>query len=737
MISSVETLKLDDTSSIHSCHLSPNTLPRDATPNFEEIDSKVVERPQKAVSSPKMAKVKIIKTKIECVELELEDVTHSPLKELDLAKVGFATEHRPFQRQSQLDGSKLDEISSIDEIRHTFVECREPNGTAYFVEVGAIQNAVENELTEQPEEILGELETNIMKRVLSQSDVETRTTPAVTVIPLRPKAEECESPDEDEEEEEKEVRAIVHTPNTSLAELKEESKHLKVDVDDLEKEHEHENLKFGALKMKFATSADLSSGWKLGGSDDTIHSLDKKLDAPDDKVHFLVEKRVENLNALGKSLDGVNENSEAQNEIFTVLNKSIEVLDEVLDALDEKFSDQSSISNVNVDAIPNLENENEDKNAAASTENIVDSISETLGKNAFVLKENFVSEENSAPSSSVLNETNENSVQNTNVKPSNVPPTLNFPPTPSPTTNETVPGVIRPVDPTSNRPYQKRLPNFQMGLYEAIPKQKLLYEKDAERMAFKMRLENLFNQDDEKSTLRRPKANFSSPTSMHSQRISLNHSTSAPESLILPNSDLEVAKSAVSTVETPSQIPTAPVFNQQLYDTIGRRNRKVFSSVTDVIDIDSTINDNEFNKKGNLSRTKAHENLTALDLDDVEEITIATTTAAAAAAANDDDDNGGNDSNDSEPTNIKQKLEQILSKGRTTQADQSDLERNNNENIRRRTPIQPFDTVRRQKMLFSNVLKSIGPDIHANLHQTHGTAADDIKETIQRRESLD
>lgn len=91
-----------------------------------------------------------------------------------------------------------------------------------------------------------------------------------------------------------------------------------------------------------------------------------------------------------------------------------------------------------------------------------------------------------------------------------------------------------------------------------------------------------------------------------------------------------------------------------------------------------------------------------------------------------------------QPHTIQQKLEQILSKGRTTtMVDPLDLQRNSNENIRRNKPHEPFDTVRRQKMLFSNVLKSIGPDIHANLHQTHGVAADDIKETTERRDSLD
>lgn len=279
----------------------------------------------------------------------------------------------------------------------------------------------------------------------------------------------------------------------------------------------------------------------------------------------------------------------------------------------------------------------------------------------------------------------------------------------TPNETGTSPGVIRPMGVSEKHTYSRQSPNFQIGIYEALPKQKLLYENDKERLAFKMRLEDLFGQSDEKTTLNRAKSNFSSPIAPHSKRLStLNHSISAPESLL----DEAILNDTIKAV--PSKIPIPPAFNQDLYDTVARRNRKAFSTVSHVIDVSDNINDHvpteSVNKKGNLSRTQAHENLAELDVE--------------YEAA----------------TNIKQKLEEIFSKGRATQLGEPvDLEANqhsNNENIRRSKRLEPFDTVRKQKILFSDVLKSIGPDIHSNLHPTHTTAAIDIQET-QRRESLD
>lgn len=254
-------------------------------------------------------------------------------------------------------------------------------------------------------------------------------------------------------------------------------------------------------------------------------------------------------------------------------------------------------------------------------------------------------------------------------------------------------------------------PNFKIGVYEALPKQKLLYENDKERLAFKMRLENLFGQNEETIVKNRAKSNFNSPTTPHSMCLrSWRHSLSAPESL-----HIELNEPVIQ-----AKVPIPPAFNQELYSTIGRRNRKVLSSTSDVIEVNGSENNRmpteSVGQAVKLSRTKAHENLTEL-----------------------------NDENDI-ATNIKQKLEEIFSKGRKMQQQQQqkhnddddetmDMPANRNNN-RRSKRFEPFDTVRKQKILFSDVLKSIGPDIHVNLHSTH-TAASNDKHKAEHRESLD
>lgn len=796
MISSVETLELNDTSSIHSCRLSPtegyqlNTLPRVA--NSNDTTDSPNKSAQKIDIAPKMAQVTIIKTNIECVQMDMEDIIHSPLKELDLSKAEFVTEIKPLQR-SQLDLAKLNEISSVEEIKNTCIERREPNGTTYFVEVNSIQNSSENAPNDGPVQRNCEFEKKMLDRIFTQNDSELKSTSSnVTVISLKSKSQESE---DDEEEEEKEVRAIVHTPNTSLANLDSQTMD-----DELEKP--------SGFNEKEPVSVQISRlmGWKLGGSEEKLHSSSETLHGPSRDLHDsreelqgrneqsyisnekiyapneliqasneLLEDPNELIQASNESLQVPNGNSSDFNqnikteekssfdtnrdsdEIFQVMHESIEILDDVLDALDDKLSDSSEKSSIsNIGAVSLASNANitvSDSNVTVinltASNPIVPNpdISNPINASSVIsipgISTPFISnrssdisnEEISIPYSNMesLSSYSIQSVPNSNQSSLSAPKTNQTEELPksktvpknwiSATTSEkTAPGVIRPIDPSGNRGYAKRLPNFQMGIYEAIPRQKLLYQNDTERMAFKMRLENLFNQDDEKGTFKRPKSTFNSPTAIQSQRMFLNHSTSAPESLIMPNDNTEPSTPIIDVVDkmqTPSsQIPSAPAFNQQLYDTIGRRTRKVFSSVSDVIDIDSTKNDHvtavEFNKKGNLSRTKAHENLTELDADD------------SIAVISD------------QPHTIQQKLEQILSKSRTTtMVDPLDLQRNSNENIRRNKPHEPFDTVRRQKMLFSDVLKSIGPDIHANLHQTHGVAAEDMKETMQRRDSLD
>lgn len=302
-----------------------------------------------------------------------------------------------------------------------------------------------------------------------------------------------------------------------------------------------------------------------------------------------------------------------------------------------------------------------------------------------------------------------------------------------------------------------RTPNFRIGTYESTPKHKLLYENDQSRRAFKVHLENLFSQYDESN--RSPYVT----KLRHAERLTpyntrLNHSLSAPESLVVSMADeLAETKSELMTMSlsptttttttiandcSPSEIPPPPMFNQQLYDTIGRRNRKVFALTDEVIDIDGgDLREHHASKsapqtlqKSKLQRAKAHENLAQLD----SEFTDDNYDTDNDSHTNDNDSNDDDD----EPLNvssIREKLEQIFSRGRTTQADVIDLELNQNENVRQSKRHELFDTVRMQKMRFSSVLKtieSIGPDLHANLHPTNTTAANDIQQEVERREAM-
>lgn len=344
-------------------------------------------------------------------------------------------------------------------------------------------------------------------------------------------------------------------------------------------------------------------------------------------------------------------------------------------------------------------------------------------------------------------------------------PIFTPPPTPS-----TPPSSLPLTPHTQFQPFEKRaqtlrMPNFQIGAYEEMPTHKLLYENDQSRRAFKLRLERLFSQTDE---IRSPTktANVqcvsSAVVTKHSQRLlpsitKLNHSMSAPESLVVPIDDrrppelevkqTEMLRTTTTTANhTVAEIPSAPAFNQRLYDTMGRRYRKVFSSTGDVVDIDDNESKIPTSKsaphtlqKSVLQRAKAHENLTQLD--GAGDGIMKTNKIDAEHNGNGDDDDADADDGYA-PTNIasiRHKLESIFSKGHNIQADVYDLDHNQNENVRRNKRHELFDTVRMQKMRFSNVLKaieSISSEMHANLHSTNTTAGNNILHEIKRRESM-
>lgn len=291
---------------------------------------------------------------------------------------------------------------------------------------------------------------------------------------------------------------------------------------------------------------------------------------------------------------------------------------------------------------------------------------------------------------------------------------------------KTKPGVIKAIKSIDTQ----RKPNFRIGAYEAIPKQKLLFENDDKRAAFKMRLENLFGQNESQPLNR---INSSPPPMAHTIRFT----NSAPNSLILLNLNDDSMKATNQQCQSilpsdndaaigPSKIPIPPIFNQHLYDTVGRRNKNItyqtaLSTPGSANEIDVEVLSME-KKKPNLSRSHAHENLTIIG------------------------QNGNNnvdsidDSNDLGPEAIKQKLEEIFSRGRTQNNNDDDhiagdtINQNDGIVLRKIKPIEPFDTVKRQKLIFSNVLRSIRPDSSTNLRRTSSITSTDIK-NIQPTES--
>lgn len=283
------------------------------------------------------------------------------------------------------------------------------------------------------------------------------------------------------------------------------------------------------------------------------------------------------------------------------------------------------------------------------------------------------------------------------------------------------PDIIKAMKPIDIR----RKPNFRIGAYEAIPKQKLLFENDEKRVAFKMHLEHLFGQNESK-TLNR----INNPSSMaHAIRFT----NSAPDSLILLNLNDDSMKATNQLCQStlpldnndaafgPSKIPIPPIFNQQLYDTIGRRNKNItcetsLSTPSSTHDIDIEVLPMPM-KKPTLSRSRAHENLTIIGQNGNNNV------------------NSVDDCNDLGSEAIKQKLEEIFSRGRAQNINDdkngaSDtVDQNDSIILRKSKPIEPFDTVKRQKLIFGNVLKSIRSDSLTKLRRTSSITSTEFQPT--------
>lgn len=172
--------------------------------------------------------------------------------------------------------------------------------------------------------------------------------------------------------------------------------------------------------------------------------------------------------------------------------------------------------------------------------------------------------------------------------------------------------------------------------------------------------------------------------------------------------------------DSKSGIPAAPKFDQLMYNTVGRRMK--MQQNPNLVPATAMSIENEFAKSfdrlaplsGYMHRTKKSDDL--MKLFDHETEANADVTSVSS---------------------IKERLNEIYGRGRPPIApfnenDDStvDSRRNSDEGIQLRKPIKPYDTVHKQKQLFSDVLKSINPEVRNSLHRTESIAKADVIQTV-------
>lgn len=166
-------------------------------------------------------------------------------------------------------------------------------------------------------------------------------------------------------------------------------------------------------------------------------------------------------------------------------------------------------------------------------------------------------------------------------------------------------------------------------------------------------------------------------------------------------------------------IPAAPKFDQLMYNTVGRRMRtqpNQFQVPATAMSIE-----NEFAKSFDRLKTSSSHMHRSKKSDDLMKLFDLETEASEEAAS---------------VSSIRDRLNEIYSRGRppiatfteeTANSEPTDSRRNSEEGIQLRKPVKPYDTVHKQKQLFSDVLKSINPEVRNSLHRTESIASADVK----------
>lgn len=248
---------------------------------------------------------------------------------------------------------------------------------------------------------------------------------------------------------------------------------------------------------------------------------------------------------------------------------------------------------------------------------------------------------------------------------------------------------------------------------------------------FKSHLSNLIGLQSEQSTSdnvnrahRNKRSLSANPSLRHSKSVDqyLDAHKASKTSPPSPNAD-------ASAKSPGSQIPTAPRFDPQLYQTVGHRAGNQMRPAT------AQSIENEFDKA--FKRNLAPKTFQDVQLRRVPK--SGTLNRASTLDVSELDDAN-------RMTTIRERLEKILGQGpppvriswqpsysipapdypdapAAGQSTETEIAPDDSEIIHYRKPTRPFDTVHKQKVLFNDVLKAISPDIRTSLHRTDSTAS--------------
>lgn len=201
---------------------------------------------------------------------------------------------------------------------------------------------------------------------------------------------------------------------------------------------------------------------------------------------------------------------------------------------------------------------------------------------------------------------------------------------------------------------------------------------------------------------------------------------------LVPNTNAGAATSTVSLEPprtTPCEIPAPPRFDPLLYNTIGARTK---THPRPQLPATAQSIENEFEKAFQRSLQGPRT---------FDEVHLRRVPRSEALDKADDDVNFDSDES-KRMTTIRERLEKILCRGPPARtsfrkslsepppdypdapgASKSESVEADDDVLRYRKPIKPFDTVHKQKVLFNDVLKSISPDIRTSLHRTDSSAS--------------